>query len=76
MERRGGWHKGHPFLKSNEQLLCGKKISLFKTGSLCVGHKYRNIWTMQTELAGFKKKKRGGRGKYIVGWSRSRRSWG
>lgn len=75
MERRGGWHKGHPFLKSNEKLLCGKKISLFKTGSLCVGQKYRNIWTMQIGLAGFSKR-RGGRGKYIVGWSRSGRSWG
>lgn len=30
MERRGGWHKGHPFLKSNEKLLCGKKNQLIQ----------------------------------------------
>lgn len=30
MERREGWHKGHPFLKSNEQFLCGKKLAYLR----------------------------------------------
>lgn len=30
MERRGGRHKGHPFLKSDEQLLCGKKSTYLR----------------------------------------------